>query len=210
MNKKSLFVIVLAALLLAACGGNGQEAAPVAQPVPEEQEPVIAEEAPVAEEEAPVVEEPKAENTANLSGMTDYTSPENIFNLEIPADWSYAKDDSTIKDSVIETYTSPDGNAFVQTLVNTTSIDTSAVLKGEYTLDYMRRLYGSDLKVAKDVLLDDGREKLTWWSEESKTSGTTYFDMQDNYLFFVSTACKDAYENDYNSTLEDIADSFTY
>jgi len=211
MNKKSLFVVVLAALLLAACGSKSQEAAPAAQPAPAEQEPVVAAEAPAAVVEEPaVVEEAAAQEPANDSGMMDYTSPEDIFKLEIPAGWNYEKDDDSIEDAVVETYTAPDGNAFVQTLVNETSIDTSAVLKGEYTVDYMRRLYGSDLKIAKDVLMDDGREKLTWWSDKNKTSGTTYFDMQDNYLFFFTTASKDKYASDYEDVLADVADSFEY
>jgi len=202
MNKKSLFAVVLAALLLAACGGKSQETVPAAQPAPAEQEPVVAAEVPAAEEpvEAPV----------KVSGTMDYTSPEDIFKLEIPAGWDYEKDDDSIEDAVIETYSAPDGNAFVQTLVNKTSIDTSALLKGEYTVDYMRRLYGSDLKIAKDVLMDDGREKLTWWSDKNKTSGTTYFDMQDNYLFFFTTASKDKYASDYEDVLADVADSFSY
>jgi hypothetical protein len=202
MNKKSLFAVVLAALLLAACGGKSQETAPAAQPAPAEQEPAVAAEVPAAEEpvEAPV----------KVSGTMDYTSPEDIFKLEIPAGWDYEKDDDSIEDAVIETYSAPDGNAFVQTLVNKTSVDTSALLKGEYTVDYMRRLYGSDLKIAKDVLMDDGREKLTWWSDKNKTSGTTYFDMQDNYLFFFTTASKDKYASDYEDILADVADSFEY
>ena len=87
----------------------------------------------------------------------------------------------------------------MQTLVNKTSEKTTAVLKGEYTVDYMHRLYGKDLKIGKDLLMDNGLEKLTWWSDESKTSGTTYFDMQDNYLFFFTTASKDKYEKDYKN-----------
>jgi len=206
MNKKTLLVIVAAALLLAACGGK-QEAAPVAEPVQVEQ-PVVVEEAPVVAEEAPVVAEEAP--AADSSGTVDYTSPEEIFSLEIPAGWEYEKDESSIEDAVIETYTAPDGNAFVQTMVNETSIETSALLKGEYTVDYMRRLYGSDLKIGEDVLMDNGLEKLTWWSEKNKTSGATYFDMQDNLLFFFTVGYEDKYEDDYKSELEDVVDSFEY
>ncbi len=207
MNKKTIFVIVLAALLLAACGGKSEEAAPAAEPVQVEPAPVVVEEAPAVAEEAPAVAE---EAPAGDSEMMEYTSPEEIFSLEIPANWDYEQDDATIEDAVVETYTSPDEHAFVQTLVNETSIETSAVLKGEYTVDYMRRLYGNDLKIAEDVMLDDGREKLTWWSDDNKTSGTTYFDMQDNFLFFFTTGYKDKYEDDYKSVLDDVADSFEY
>lgn len=204
MNKKSLFVIVLAALLLAACGGKSQEPAQAVQPV----QPAV--EQPAAVEAEPVVEEPKEVKSSDSTEMVAYTSPEDIFKLEVPGDWSYEKDDASIDNAVVETYKAPDENAFVQTLVNETSEKTSAVLKGEYTVDFMRRLYGSDLKIGKDLLMDNGLEKLTWWSDKSKTSGTTYFDMQDNYLFFFTTASKDKYEKEYKNVLQDVTDSFSY
>ena len=214
MKTKSLFILVLAALVLAACGGGQSQAETVvSEPVQVEEQPVVVAEAQVEEpavvEEAAVVQEPVVEEPVAASGSTAYTSPENIFTLEVPAGWSQAEDTSTIEDSVIHTFTAPDGHAYVQTIVNEVSPDTTAVLKGQYTLDYMKRLCGDDLRVGTDVTLDDGREKLEWWSDINKTSGTAYFDTQDNNLYITNMYYEDAYEDMYKSTLEDVADSFS-
>ena len=214
MKQKFMFVIVAAAMLLASCGGQSQ---PAAQAV--EQAPVVAQEIPTEEtmqeaapvEEAPAVEEAPVmeEAPASSNGTITFTAPQDLFTLEIPDNWTSERDTAAIENSQIDTYTAPDGHAFVQSLVNSTDEGTSAVLKAQYTRDYMKRLYGSDLRFASDVSLADGREKLEWWSDMNKTSGTTYFNTNDGYLYFATTAYEDAYESDYKSVLQDVADSYS-
>jgi hypothetical protein len=212
MKLKSLFVIAAAALLIVSCGGKSQTQAQVQQPEQAAQAPVVAQEAPTEEvmaEAAPVVEQPAAQEPASSGGTVTYTAPDNLFTMDVPASWSAAKDTSTIEDSEIDTYTAPDGNAFVQALVNKITPDTSAVLKAQYTRDYMKRLYGSDLRFATDVTLKDGREKLEWWSDMNKTSGTTYFNTKDGYLYFTTVGYGNAYENDYQNVLQQVVDSYS-
>ncbi|BBB47451.1 hypothetical protein [Pelolinea submarina] len=213
MKQKSLFVIVAAAMLLVSCGGQSQPAAQAAEPVQPEQAPVVAQELPTEgamEEAAPVEEAPAVEQApASSNGTMTFTAPQDLFTLEIPDNWTAERDTATIEDTQIDTYTAPDGHAFVQSLVNSTDEGTSAVLKAQYTRDYMKRLYGSDLRFASDVSLADGREKLEWWSDMNKTSGTTYFSTKEGYLYFATTAYEDAYESDYKSVLQDVADSYS-
>jgi hypothetical protein len=214
MKQKSLFVIVAAALLLVSCGGQSQ---PAAQAV--EQAPVVAQEIPTEETmqeaapaaEAPAVEEAPAMEAAPASsnGTITFTAPQDLFTMEVPDNWTSARDTATIEDTQIDTYTAPDGHAFAQSLVNSTQEDTSAVLKAQYTRDYMKRLYGSDLRFASDVSLADGREKLEWWSDMNKTSGTTYFNTKDGYLYFMTVGYDDANETDYAGVLQQIADSYS-
>jgi hypothetical protein len=216
MKTKSLFVLILAALLLAACGGGqSQEEPVVSEPVQAEQQAAVVEEPvveePVAEEPAvaePVVEEPVVQEPAPASGGTAYTSPKNIFTLDVPAGWAQSEDTTTIEDSTIHTFTAPDGHAYVQVLVNEISPDTSAVLKAQYTRDYMKRLCGSDMRFASDVTLDDGREELVWWSDQNVTSGIAYFDTKDTYLYILNVYYEDAYEDTYLPVLVDVTDSF--
>jgi len=208
MKKKALFVIMIAALAAAACGG--QTAQP--EPQPAVQEPVVAapvEAAPVeaAPAEQPAAPQPQPESSG---GLMSYTAPEGVFKLDVPASWGMDRDTITIEKTVFETFTSPDGHAFVQVLVNDVGQGLNHVLKGEVTVDYMRRLYGSDLRIATDVTLKDGREKLEWWSDQNKTSGTTYFNQVPGFLFFYTVGYEDAYENEYESVLEDVANSFSY
>lgn len=204
--KKALFVLVIAALAVAACGGKEPAPVPVVQE-PVAQAPVEAAPVESAPVEQPAAPQPQPESSG---GMMSYTAPEGIFTLEVPASWGMDRDTTTIEKTVYETFTAPDGNAFVQVLVNDVGAGLTHVVKGEVTVDYMRRLYGSDLRIATDVVLKDGREKLEWWSDQNGTSGTTYFDQVPGFLFFYTVGYKDAFENDYADILEKVDSSFSY
>ena len=207
MKTKMILSMLFAALLISACGGKTPEA-PVSEPVVVEAQPVVVDPEVVeviAEEVAPA--QPAEQSVAD-SGMMPYTAPESLFDLEIPNGWAYAKDTDVIENTTVETFTAPDGNAFVQVLVNDSGINVSNVEKAQITLDFMKRLYGSDLRVATDVTLPDGRERLEWWSDDNVTSGTTFFHRVDEYLYFYTTAVKDAYEKDFTPVLSDVNESY--
>ena len=200
--------ILLAVVLISACGGQTD--------TPQVQEPIVVEEQPAVEEAAPAeqteLSEPAEAQPADpvtASGVMPYTAPEGLFALEVPSGWSFSKDTKVIDNTVVETHTAPDGHAFVQVVVNEVGSEMNHVLKGQVTLDFMKRLYGSDLRVASDVTLPDGREKLEWWSDDNKTSGTTFFDTEDSYLFFYTTYYEDAYKKDYVTILEDVNNSYS-
>jgi len=210
MNTKTLMSVLLAAVLISACGG--QTAAP---PAPEavvvEEQPVVEEAVPVEQPvpAEPVAEAPQPDAPADASGMMPYTAPEGLFTLEVPSGWSSAKDTEVIDNTVVETHTAPDGHAFVQVVVNEVGPDMNHVVKGQVTLDFMKRLYGSDLRVATDVTLPDGRERLEWWSDDNKTSGTTFFDTAENFLFFYTTSYEDSYKKDHETILKDVNNSYS-
>lgn len=204
MKKILLIIAVLGAVSLAACSGQKTAAAPQAAAVEEAAAPEEGAEAAAETEVQPVV----AEEPMEQSGTTVFEAMEGLFHLEIPAGWSQEQDSELIENAVIDTFTAPDGKAFVQVLVNETNVDIDAVQKGQYTLDFMRRLYGSDLRVAKDVALADGREMLEWWSDLNEISGRTYFDTEEGYLFFTSTYAHEDYEKTYRPVLEQVDKSF--
>ena len=210
MNTRILMSVLLAAVLISACGGQ-TDAPPAPEPIVEEAQPAVDEAAP-AEQPAPAepaAEAPQPAAPAAASGMMSYTSPERFFTLEIPNGWSYVEDTDVIDTALVETYTAPDGHAFVQVVTNEVSPNMNHVIKGEVTMDYMRRLYGEDLRVSEDVSLPDGRERLTWSNEHKRTNGTTFFDTTKNQLFFYTTSVDDAYEKEYKTILEDVNDSYS-
>ena len=210
MYIKILMSVLLAAVLISACGGQ-TDAPPVPEPIVVDEQPVVEEAAP-AEQSAPAepaAEAPQPAAPAAESGMMAYTSPERLFTLEIPNGWSYVEDKEVIENVVVETYTAPDGHAFVEMVVNEVSPGMNHVIKGEVTMDYMRRLYGDDLRVSEDVTLPDGRERLKWWNDYTRTSGTTFFDTARDQLFFYTTAYEDTYKKDYELILEDVNNSYS-
>lgn len=205
MKKQAILVILFVALATAACGGQTSQPAP--QPAEQQTDVELPEAAPA--EAAPAESQP-VEQSTSASGMLAYEATKGLFKLSIPASWAMQTDNHSIENTVVETATSPDGNAFVQVLTNRVGYALDKVLKGQVTLDYMKRLYGKDLRVATDVTLADGREKLEWWSETNETSGTTYFNMGNKYLYYYTVGYKDAFKGDYASTLKEVADSFSY
>ncbi len=213
MKTKTLFAIILAALMITACGGQSQTSAVV--PATEEtagedaamdeaqaQEPV--------EAEQPAMEETSAEEAAPeqpIAADTAYTSPEGLFDLEIPTGWVKDEDAGNAEGAEVESFSSPDGHAHVQVLVSTVGADMTAVQKGQYALDFMKRLCGSDLRVGTDAIMDSGLERLDWRSDANKTSGSSYFDDKNNFLYYVNTYYEDAYESQYKDTLRDVVNS---
>ena len=215
MKRISLIVMLGIMLLLTACGAKDSQSAepaaiveaPVEVPVEQPIEAPV--DAPVDQPMEPSQDDGQPPSQASGGGMIEYSAPEDLFKLRVPSGWNMQEDTQTIENTTVQTFTAPDGNAFVQVLANRVNDSLDHVLKGQVTLDYMKRLYGEDLRVATDVLIDDGREKLEWWSDENKTNGITYFDMGDDYLYFYTVAYKEKFENDYLSMLEEVADSFS-
>ncbi len=212
MKKNLIYLFLLAAMAVSACGG--QAAQPAQAPAVQEPVAEVPAEMPV---EAPAIEVPADEGAAvpepaqpaETSSLVDYTALEDLFTLKVPSGWTQQQDTTSIEKTVVDTFTAPDGNAFVQVLANRVDYELDKVLKGQVTLDYMKRLYGSDLRFASDVSLADGREKLEWWSDMNKTSGTTYFSSKDGYLYFMTVGYDEAYESDYKTILEEIANSYS-
>lgn len=214
MRKASILGLIFTAFFIAACGEKTIQSAP--QPVA--QEPVMEAPAEVPAEAVPAEQpaEQSAEQPAdaqaqpkNDGNLKDYTAPEGVYTLQIPSSWSVEKDKTFIENTVVETFTAPDGNAYVQVLVNDVGQGLDHVLKREVTLDYMHRLFGDDLRIATDSVLADGRERLEWWTDQNKISGTTYFDQVPGYLYFFTVGYMDAYENKYKDILNRVDKSFS-
>ena len=202
MRKITTILLLGIMLFLTACGAKTSQPVeqPAAQMEPAEEVAQLAPE--------PVQQEVQALPPASDGGMMDHWAPQDLFRLSVPSGWTMQEDTQSIEKTTVQTFTAPDGNAFVQVLANKVNTSLNHVLKGQVTLDYMKRLYGADLRVASDVTLADGREKLEWWSNENKISGTTYFDMSDNYLYFFTVAYNDRFENDYTPVLNDVVESY--
>jgi len=209
MKYQQFFIVLLTAILVSACGGGAPSPsaqAPEALPpeIPPAEGQVVSGQ---TEGEAP---QPEAEQEKSSNEMIAYTAPQGLFSLNVPASWLMEKDNQTLENTVIETFEAPNDDAFIQIVVNEVGKEMDKVLKGQVTLDYMKRLYNTDLRVSSDVTLDDGREKLEWWSEKGNMSGTTFFDTCENYLFLFTISMKDESEEKYEQILQKVTNSFNY
>lgn len=139
----------------------------------------------------------------------DYTAPDAFFDLKIPTAWGKFTDASTISNTIIEGYLTPDKRASVQVVVFKYKEQISQKLKGEKTLEIMRTLYGHDLRVANDKVLPDGRERLTWYAGKKNINGKSFFDSYGNSLYILTMVWEEPTANIYVPILEKIEESFT-
>lgn len=207
MNKSRLVVfsslILALALIAASC------AVPATGGVEDQamEDEVVIEETPT---QALPAEEPAEPEPESEDELMAYTAPNEAFTLDVPSVWDMERDEAAIDKTIIETFTSPDGNAFITVLVNDVGQGLNQVVKRDVTTDYMRRLYGEDMRISTDVALADGRERLEWSSEASGFSGTTYFDQVPGFLFFYTVASRDEFKEDFAEILAEVDASFSY
>jgi len=207
MNKNRW--IVFSSLILAFALAAASCTVPASGGVEDQamEDEIVVEEPPaeIAPAEEPAAPEPESEDE-----WMAYTAPNDAFTLDVPSAWDMERDEVTIERTVIETFTSPDGNAFITVLVNDVGEGLNQVLKRDVTTDYMRRLYGEDLRISTDVGLADGRERLEWSNEASGISGITYFDQVPGFLFFYTVASNDEFSEDHAAVLAEVDNSFSY
>ena len=207
MNKSRLVVfsslILALALIAASC------AVPATGGVEDQamEDEVVIEETPT---QALPAEEPAEPEPESEDELMAYTAPNEAFTLDVPSVWDMERDEAAIDKTIIETFTSPDGNAFITVLVNDVGQGLNQVVKRDVTTDYMRRLYGEDMRISTDVALGDGRERLEWRSEANGTSGISYFDQVPGFLFFYTVASRDEFKEDFAEILAEVDASFSY
>ncbi|HEY60083.1 MAG TPA: hypothetical protein G4N92_05300 [Anaerolineae bacterium] len=209
MKNKTVLMIMLASMVLAACGGGtSEEEVQLSAPTDDGTQPDAAVEVPA---EQPGDAQPPAEaQSASELVASPYTAPENLFHLNVPGTWNFNKDTEIIDNTVVESFVSTDTHAVVQIVVNECGENVDQLEKGHITLDFMKRLYPSDLRIAYDTVLPDGRERLDWWSYLDEISGTTFFDRHRNHLYMFTVYYDDDYEKQYLPTLNEVIDSFSY
>jgi hypothetical protein len=131
-----------------------------------------------------------------------------FFEVDVPTAWSKYVDAATVEKTIIEGFLSPDMRASVQIAVFRHGVQINQSLKADKTLDIMRALYGSDLRVSHDKALPDGRERLAWYASKKDINGISYFDSYANSLYVFSIVWEESTAEIYLPLLEEIAASF--
>ena len=189
------FIAVLVLVTLA-CGGGGPAPtpAPVQQPV--QQDPV---------EPQPV---------SNAGDLTTFTDENDLFVIEVPADWTYAHNVSDDGLEYYDTFTSPDELALVESLVYDDKDGTAGANKGAYALFLLNTIYSStgqegDIRVTSDQIMQDGSERLIWTSKGGGYSGISFLESRgsDKFLFFT-VEWVDSAEDQYLDTLNAVIESY--
>ncbi len=101
----------------------------------------------------------------------------------------------------MDTYTSPDGYAFTESLYyNDRSTEWNKGNAGQWALDNLESYYAknaSDLKIDKDQFNDKGYEYLEWHTKMDEWVGVTIFYAQGTQIELLTVAWQKSYADIY-------------
>lgn len=115
-----------------------------------------------------------------------------------------------IKDdySIVETFSSPDHQAFIQTLVYDDGNRMTMKIAGEIALSLLRNNYTTEIIITKDEILPDGREKLTWGSLESNYQGIITFITHGTSAQILAVVWDQDPDDYYETVLNEVVASY--
>jgi hypothetical protein len=137
-----------------------------------------------------------------------YTAPDILFTIDVPTSWAGYVDVASIAAVQLEGFLSPDIHAAVQVAVYRQGSLIKRDAKAIKTLEIMRKLYGSDLRISNDKAMPDGRERLTWTAGKRQVSGVSYFNSFGFSMYIFSIVWDNSFEAMYKPTLDAVVNSF--
>lgn len=139
-----------------------------------------------------------------------YTSPDQIFELDVPTGWTKYMDVSSIQNTVIEEFYSPDLRAKVQVALYRRGARIDQTFKAEKGLEIMRALYRPDFRITHEKAMPDGSERLEWHAKDETVKGLTFYNSTGTSLYYYTTAWDAETEALYKPLLGEIMASFRY
>jgi hypothetical protein len=139
-----------------------------------------------------------------------YTSPDLIFELDVPTGWTKYVDIISIANTVIEEFYSPDLRAKVQVVLYRKGARITQTIKAEKGLEIMRTLYRPDFKISHEKAMPDGAERLEWYAKNETVNGLTFFNSTGTSLYYYTIAWDVDTEALYKPLLDEIMASFRY
>ncbi len=125
-----------------------------------------------------------------------FKSPGDFFTMDLPLAWNYTSSDTDT--TYLDRVDSPDGNAFIESLIYDDGTQYSKTDAGKITLGLLRNAYASDLRVTDDKVQRDGSERLIWHSASQKVTGVTFFETRGTSLLFLTMVATDDTFDLYN------------
>lgn len=136
-----------------------------------------------------------------------FTDDENLFTFEVPYTWLYER--YTEEFVVVDTFTAPDGEAFVESLKYDEGIEVSKSESGAFALALLREFYASDLKVTDDQVQPDGSERLIWESPGGGYQGVTFFETRGTTFLFLNFSSSDETHDLYLDTFNRLVETYS-
>jgi hypothetical protein len=137
-------------------------------------------------------------------------SPTDVYKITIPMGWSLTKDEKSLAGGVIETIASPDNEAGVEIITLNAQALLAQMDIGQITNGLIKEHFGSDMRFLNDEVLEDGRIRIDWRNEKTKTNGYTFFWLNGNELNILTFRYTDEHPGTYQDVLTGINNSFTF
>lgn len=176
-NRMLFSFVALLVIVSLACGGSAEPTAnPTLPPVPTN---------------APA--EQPAQQQGSSNDIVTFTDGNGLLAFDLPGDWTYEQSSDT--NYYVDTFTSPDGSALIESLVYNDGTAFVKSQKGQFALDLINTFYSAtgkvgDIRVTGDQIMDDGSERLEWESKSGGFSGVSFLETrgEDNSTFLLFTA----------------------
>lgn len=185
--KSYRMLFAFAALLLAvslACGGSAEPTQnptlPPAPTIPPVQvQPTVTQQQPTSQPQQP------------SNAIVTFVDQNNLLAFDLPGDWTYENTDHgrDIYSDVVaysDTFISPDGSAFIESLVMFADADVTinnSISQG-VALDILNTYYSNtgqnngDIRISSDQIMNDGSERFEWTSKGGNYSGISFFEVR--------------------------------
>lgn len=152
--------------------------------------------------------DPEAGAEASLYGLRyEFIAPDNLFAFNVPYGWEHTTDSADV--ATLDSFNSPDDVTSIETIVYDEGNEISQSVAGQFALTLLKEFYDfSDVRVAADEPLDDGREKLTWSSANSGVDGVTYFESRGTTFIMLTWIVEQGATTFYAPLWDEIADSY--
>jgi len=197
------FISILVLVSLA-CGGGTDPVQPPVQQEPVQQEPVQQE-----PQQQPV------DPVGNSGDLITFTDQDDLLAIDVPGDWVYTQTvDEDGNDFYIDTFTSPDELALIESIVYDDGTAFSGSSKAQFALYLLNTFYSNtgqegDIRVSEDKIMQDGSERLTWSSKGGEYSGISFLETRGSTTFLLFTVeWVDDAEDQYVDTLNAVIESY--
>ncbi|MBN1427755.1 MAG: hypothetical protein JXB07_05170 [Anaerolineae bacterium] len=139
-----------------------------------------------------------------------FTGPDNLFTFQVPYGWTYTREEND-EDGVRiigDTWTSPDEQMTVESLLYDEGQEVSKSLAGAFALELLRQFYANDLLIIEDKVQPDGSERLMWSSAVNHYKGTSFFETRGTTFLFLTWYVDDDHYDVYEPVWIDLVDSY--
>jgi hypothetical protein len=128
------------------------------------------------------------------------------FSYNVPIFWSEKQ--SSGQNTIVDTYSSPDEHAWVQSLVFNDETAISKRVAGLVTLFLLNNYYTKDIVITSDQIFPDGKERLAWYSPSGKYHGISFFASIPPAFLLHSVIYDDNYGSIYLPVLNEVIQTF--